>query len=309
MRYLSTTLLLLFFFRVFAQDTGQSANTWIELAPTGEYFRLSMPRTPKQEPQRARYGELQVNGAWYTAAADGASYAIWALHNENYQQNQDADAYLDACAELLWEALLQPARDKLPKDGRIRAAMTYVKDLPAKPLAGREYSVTIGELTGTTQFFVAQQHIFILMALNTPGGVWARARFFDSFIISPNLTIPAMVYGDPITPGIRSANNDANDYNRVLTGREVTQKVRVLEKPEPTYTNAARKYGVEGTVVLRSVFSKNGEVTNIYVVRKLPHGLTQSAIKAARSIRFSPALKDEQRVSMYMELQYNFNLY
>src|SRR5258708_20235528 len=136
MRYASTTLLLLFFFRVLAHDTGQSANTWIELAPTGEYFRLFMPRTPRQEPQRARYGELQVNGAWYTAAADGASYALWALHNENYQQNQDADAYadayLDASAELLWEALLQPARDKLPKNARLTSAITYIKDIPSK---------------------------------------------------------------------------------------------------------------------------------------------------------------------------------
>jgi len=95
----------------------------------------------------------------------------------------------------------------------------------------------------------------------------------------------------------------------VFSGREVTQKVRILEKGEPTYTEGARKYSIQGTVILRAVFSKNGDVTNIHVVRKLPHGLTQQSIKAARAIRFTPAMKDGQPVSMWMELQYNFNLY
>ena len=85
--------------------------------------------------------------------------------------------------------------------------------------------------------------------------------------------------------------------------------MRVLEKPEPTYTESARKFGIEGTIVLRTVFSKNGEVTNLHVVSKLPHGLTQRAIEAARAIRFVPAMKDGQAVSMWMELQYNFHLY
>jgi TonB family protein len=104
-------------------------------------------------------------------------------------------------------------------------------------------------------------------------------------------------------------NSDPSDYNRVFSGREVTQKARVLEKPEPTYTESARMFGVEGPVVFRAVFSKTGEVTNLHVVRKLPHGLTQQALKAARAIRFSPAQKDGHPVSMWMELQYNFNLY
>jgi TonB family protein len=62
-------------------------------------------------------------------------------------------------------------------------------------------------------------------------------------------------------------------------------------------------------VVLRCVFSKNGEVTNISVMRKLPHGLTGQALDAARRIKFIPAQKDGNPVSMWMQLEYNFNLY
>jgi TonB family protein len=83
----------------------------------------------------------------------------------------------------------------------------------------------------------------------------------------------------------------------------------VLSKPEPTYTEAARKNQITGTVILRAVFSSGGSVTNIHAVSGLPDGLTERAIAAAKQIRFVPATKDGRPVSMWMELQYNFNLY
>jgi len=99
------------------------------------------------------------------------------------------------------------------------------------------------------------------------------------------------------------------DPNRIFSGREVTQKARVLSKPEPQYTEEARKNQVTGTVVLRAVFTSGGQVTNIRAVSGLPYGLTDRAIAAARMIKFSPAMKDGRAVSMYIQLEYNFNLY
>jgi TonB family protein len=99
------------------------------------------------------------------------------------------------------------------------------------------------------------------------------------------------------------------DYNRVFSGKDVTSKARILEKPEPTYTEAARKNQITGTVVIRAVFSASGQVTNISAVSKLPDGLTEKAIAAARQIRFVPATKDGHPVSMWFQLEYNFNLY
>src|SRR6185437_2120 len=99
------------------------------------------------------------------------------------------------------------------------------------------------------------------------------------------------------------------DYNRIFKSGEVSSSARVLEKPEPQYTETARKNQVTGTVVLRAVFSAGGTVTNISAVSRLPDGLTERAIAAAKQIRFVPATKDGRPVSMWMELQYNFNLY
>ncbi len=98
-------------------------------------------------------------------------------------------------------------------------------------------------------------------------------------------------------------------YDRIFTGKDVTTKARLISKPEPQYTEDARKNQITGTVVLKCVFSSNGTITNIRTVSGLPYGLTERAIAAARQIKFTPATKDGHQVSMWMQLEYNFNLY
>ncbi|CAN5760363.1 hypothetical protein BH18ACI4_BH18ACI4_28800 [soil metagenome] len=95
----------------------------------------------------------------------------------------------------------------------------------------------------------------------------------------------------------------------IFTATEVTQKVRVLSKPEPQYSEAARKAGATGTVVLRAVFSAEGEVKHILIARALGYGLNTRAVRAARQIQFIPAMKDGIPVSTHLQLEYNFRLY
>lgn len=106
-----------------------------------------------------------------------------------------------------------------------------------------------------------------------------------------------------------SDGNNPEDINRIYSTPQVTERARVLSKPEPQYTEDARRNQITGTVVLRAVFSRTGEVTNIRAVNALPFGLTEKAIAAARQIRFRPASKDGRPVNVHMQLEYNFNLY
>ena len=109
----------------------------------------------------------------------------------------------------------------------------------------------------------------------------------------------------------RGGGSGDNPYDpeRVFPVSQVGHRARVIAKPEPQYTDEARRNQTTGTVVLRVVFSRSGDVTNIRAVQSLPFGLTEKAIVAARQIRFSPATKDGHPVSVYMQLEYNFNLY
>ena len=102
---------------------------------------------------------------------------------------------------------------------------------------------------------------------------------------------------------------ESGPHKEIFSGKDVTTKARIISKPEPTYTEEARSHNIVGTVVLRAVFSYDGTVRNIMVVRGLKYGLTEKTMQAARKIKFVPATKDGHPVSMYMQLEYNFNLF
>jgi TonB family protein len=99
------------------------------------------------------------------------------------------------------------------------------------------------------------------------------------------------------------------DYNRPFRQTEVTRKAVITFKPEPGFTEEARKNNVTGVVRLRAILSASGGVTSITPIKTLPDGLTEKAIAAARQIRFTPAEKDGHAVSQYIVLEYNFNIY
>ncbi len=91
--------------------------------------------------------------------------------------------------------------------------------------------------------------------------------------------------------------------------RDVTKRAVITSKPEPQFTEEARRNGVTGEVMLRMILSASGQVTGIVPLKRLPDGLTEKAIAAARSIQFIPAEKDGHKVSQYVTVSYNFNIY
>jgi TonB family protein len=99
------------------------------------------------------------------------------------------------------------------------------------------------------------------------------------------------------------------DVKTLFKPKEVDVKARVISKPEPAYTEEARKNQVTGTVVLNVIFAATGKVIGIRVVSGLPDGLTASSINSARRIKFIPAMKDGKPVSMYAQLEYTFSIY
>ena len=61
-------------------------------------------------------------------------------------------------------------------------------------------------------------------------------------------------------------------------------------------------------MILRLVLRSNGEVSDIAVLKGLPHGLSEKAMEAARNIKFEPAIKDGRTVSVYLKVEYVFTL-
>jgi TonB family protein len=97
---------------------------------------------------------------------------------------------------------------------------------------------------------------------------------------------------------IVSSSNDPLfiDGERVYRVSEVTQRAVVTFKPEPMFTEKARKKKVQGMVLLRVVFEASGEVKVLNVLKRLPHGLTEQALEAAGRIKFEPAMLGSNEV-------------
>src|SRR5256885_1958681 len=73
---------------------------------------------------------------------------------------------------------------------------------------------------------------------------------------------------------------------------------RVIEKPEPEYSDEARLAGLDGVVPLRVIVDANGLTRDIEVIRSLGLGLDDKAIEAVKKWRFKPGMKDGQPVAV-----------
>jgi TonB family protein len=76
----------------------------------------------------------------------------------------------------------------------------------------------------------------------------------------------------------------------------VETPAQIVFKPKPDYTEEARRMRIEGEVLLRVLFSASGEVRVLDTVSALGHGLDDSAVRAARQIRFKPAMREGRPV-------------
>ena len=87
-----------------------------------------------------------------------------------------------------------------------------------------------------------------------------------------------------------------------------TLPAEITFKPRPVYTDEGRQLKIEGEVLLDVVFSANGQIRIVKVVRGLGHGLDESAVHAAEKIQFKPALRDGQPADFEAVLHIVFQL-
>jgi TonB family protein len=105
----------------------------------------------------------------------------------------------------------------------------------------------------------------------------------------------------------RLLDTDVVDEKAVLHKRPDAQAI-IISKPPPSYTKEARRNSVQGFVKLRVLLAADGKISRVRVLRGLPAGLTESAIKSACKIKFKPALKDGRPVARWIVAEYVFRI-
>ncbi|HEY2844668.1 MAG TPA: TonB family protein [Bryobacteraceae bacterium] len=79
-------------------------------------------------------------------------------------------------------------------------------------------------------------------------------------------------------------------------------------RPEPEYSEEARKAKWQGAVMLSLVVDENGVPQDIKVIRSIGLGLDQKAIEAVQKWRFKPGAKDGKAVPVIANIEVNFRL-
>lgn len=287
-------------------QTSDTAS-WVKVAPIDDGFTVSMPQLPVVTSERKQHDKFSADARLYTVTTEqNAIYTVWVLSGQT-RDNATADEiddYLDACIEMVWNELDQMKSENPSQDQLGHNALKYMGDVrPAKTFPAREYEIYQGPKKGIARIYYGSPQSYLVMALNIkPDGLKEAFQFVDSFALTAPSSQP------PITEASDTSSSKTAPQ-QVYSPRELTERARILSRPEPQYTERARKFQVSGTVVLKAVLAANGEMTDIKVVSRLPHGLTQASIEAARQIKFLPATKDGHAVSQSIQIEYNYSVY
>jgi len=81
-----------------------------------------------------------------------------------------------------------------------------------------------------------------------------------------------------------------------------------LFRPEPQYTDAARKAKVSGTLVLSLTVMADGSVRDLRIERSLRPDLDEQALNTVGTWRFQPGTKDGTPVAVRLNVEVSFNL-
>jgi protein TonB len=110
-------------------------------------------------------------------------------------------------------------------------------------------------------------------------------------------------------PGYGPGEDGGFNGSTYRPGRgSVTEPVPVF-KPEPPYTEEARKAKYQGVVDLAIVIDPQGNVADVRVVRSLGLGLDESAAETVKRWKFKPSLRNGVPVPVRVMVQVSFRLF
>lgn len=256
---------------------------WNVYTVKGEKFSVALPVLPAVEISKETRAKSQKDRQRHIikCSSKGIVYTIHIVENPK--------------PRLSLESFIQEQVTANPTEN-----LTFKRNFTLDGNAAQEFVYPDGK--GMVQFFAKDDRLYDVRAHGAALDDPRIASFFH--YLSLKKKDGAIQVSESVQAG--TLPSETGD---IFTGKQVDTKVRLLQKPEPSYPTKARSKEITGTVVLKCIFAADGTVTNIRVVAGLPYGLTEKAIEAARKIKFIPATKDGKNVSMWMQLEYNFNLY
>ncbi len=99
------------------------------------------------------------------------------------------------------------------------------------------------------------------------------------------------------------------EADRFYFSNEVTSKLKITSKSFAGFTKEARRIGATGNINVLVGFMKDGTIGMAIPLKELGYGLTESAVNAAKEIKFEPAEKDKNPVNTVAIINYDFRIF
>jgi TonB family protein len=122
-----------------------------------------------------------------------------------------------------------------------------------------------------------------------------RANVILEIVLRPGIAPQPASAALPVPPGV------------YRIGGGVSAPIPTL-RPEPEYSEEARRAKWQGAVLLQVVIDENGVPQDIRVARSVGLGLDEKAIEAVQQWRFKPGLKDGKAVPVSANIEVNFRI-
>ena len=123
--------------------------------------------------------------------------------------------------------------------------------------------------------------------------------------ITPDPTLPVLSTALDLVPLPDAPPADPDEVLEFGTG--MTKPVRT-GGADPLYTEAARRTGTQGVVIVEATIDRTGRVLEARVLRGLPFGLSESALSAVESWRFEPSTLNGKPINVRYRVVVNFSL-
>lgn len=311
MRFLSLLLFLCGVVGLAFAQNEKPITDWVQLERPEDEFSLEVPKGFEFERSRDSDDKISARGEFQTSAE--RFYIFVDTRREPFQRRY-AEQYL-----------------------ALNSQHVSPIDLAGRDAAKAEFEDPTGYYHRIV-FTHTATRVFTLHTVSRHKVDQIAIRFINSFKLVPRIIVDGTSTHAPFPPvpsrkadaspsetasgggsqrsgsgegsGSGSSSNSGKDGNTTLPMAEQTKdELKVLYRHKASYTDFARFYNIQGTVLLRVVFLASGEIGSTTNIRTLPFGLTESAINAAKLMKFEPEKVNGVARTTSRPVSFSFSIY
>ncbi len=310
-----------------ATAAAAQSSDWETLRPDKEVFSIEMPKGSTAETGKELYHKMELNTRYYISATQGgpvfaiASFSGIPPNSPQYTELQRLNSYVDAFKTLF------PAKLK-GKVAPVKLNIAGAKQVNGNP--GREYRLSIGDLSGTVHAFATRRRFYAVVYLNAKKDDEVQNKFLSSFVLPdrvdqapptttaqtpapvrevPNTTVGANGVETPAAPNPAAKPGDAKTAEaeakkpKSISGGVLNGKA--ISLPKPDYPIEAQNVGAAGAVAVQVTVDETGNVIEARAVSGHPL-LQQASVTAAQLAKFSPTSLMGEPVRVTGVIIFNF---